>query len=170
MSFWPATCSALCYRPKRSAVANTNLVENSVTQALSLKKRSGCWVKQPHKEEQKQLGFHSIFFQNFDEIVSTQYTQLAPKLQIGLKTENLNNFTGVIPSRCRRAVWAIVSLTGLNNLLPFPHGSKNYQKRLPSGIQGRTQGLILVQLCPLQDLGTGSNPEQVWKQYQLNWQ
>lgn len=37
MSFWQAPFSAACHRQKWSAVASTNLVENSVTWALSLK-------------------------------------------------------------------------------------------------------------------------------------
>lgn len=136
MSFWRNFFCCLCYKQKRSAVANTNLVENSVTQALSLWNKSRCWVKQPHKEEQKQLGFQSHILpelwwnSTLYEMVSTQYTQFASKLQIGLKTENLNHFTGVKPSRHTGALWTTISLTGLNSLLVFLLGSKNCQKWL----------------------------------------
>lgn len=157
-------------------MANTNLVENSVTQALSLWNKSRCWVKQPRKEEQKQLGFRSHippelwWNTTLDEMVSMQYKQFASKLQIGLKPENLNNLTewnqaGVQELSEQPYHWQSSCISTLIKELSELACS-------PSGIQGRTHGLILVELCPLQELGTGSlnNLKQVWKQNQLNWQ
>lgn len=94
---------------------------------------------------------------SLDEMVSSQYTQLASKLKTGLKTENLNNFTGVKQSRCTGAVWA--TRVKLSSRLALPLASKNYQKLLPFRHSGQNSCTDTSRVMPI--TGTG-NCFQPW--------